>query len=141
MPSHEQGPDLLTAIEFKGDRQMVLDDNGKTFVATIEWGYPGAFDWRLWDAQGRHLNCDDGRTNWGLLEPGSKSYPAVLLKQIGLAAGIMLLPIAFVWLLIYVTICIVVYDRDHSKWRCPQCGYDLRGLDKPGCPECGWSRE
>ena len=23
---------------------------------------------------------------------------------------------------------------------CVRCGYDLRGLDTPGCPECGWGR-
>ncbi len=24
---------------------------------------------------------------------------------------------------------------------CPVCGYPLRGLSEPGCPECGWKRE
>ena len=24
---------------------------------------------------------------------------------------------------------------------CPECGYDLRGMNHTGCPECGWNRE
>ena len=27
------------------------------------------------------------------------------------------------------------------RGRCVDCGYDLRGCQKPGCPECGWRRE
>jgi hypothetical protein len=26
------------------------------------------------------------------------------------------------------------------RHRCPHCGYDLRSLQLPGCPECGWNR-
>ncbi len=35
--------------------------------------------------------------------------------------------------------CIVraMTDRDQDEARCPRCGYDLRGLPRPQCPECG----
>ena len=42
------------------------------------------------------------------------------------------------------------FTRDIQLWReralpygviCPVCGYDLRGHDAPGCPECGWGHE
>ncbi len=34
---------------------------------------------------------------------------------------------------------------DHHKNRqtrnlCPNCNYDLRGCEEPGCPECRWRR-
>ena len=28
-----------------------------------------------------------------------------------------------------------------AQGQCVQCGYDLRGEDAAGCPECGWSRD
>jgi predicted RNA-binding Zn-ribbon protein involved in translation (DUF1610 family) len=43
-----------------------------------------------------------------------------------------------------VVVCIVtaskLYVRRQRRFECPECGYDLRHLDQPGCPECGWQR-
>jgi hypothetical protein len=42
------------------------------------------------------------------------------------------------------------FIADVTLWRgrgkpygaiCPKCGYDLRGHEQPGCPECGWERK
>lgn len=34
------------------------------------------------------------------------------------------------------------YDpSDNIMLPCAKCGYDLRSLEEPGCPECGWRRE
>ena len=47
---------------------------------------------------------------------------------------------------IYVGLCLIAgtvafHRRRHLRWfnenRCPQCGYDMRGLDGVTCPECG----
>ena len=27
--------------------------------------------------------------------------------------------------------------KDTPDWRCHKCGYDLRNIDSPMCPECG----
>ena len=31
-------------------------------------------------------------------------------------------------------------DGRSDEKRCPSCGYDLRGSEDAGCPECGWRR-
>ncbi len=32
-----------------------------------------------------------------------------------------------------------IYRR--LRRRCPNCGYDIRHCEDPGCPECGWGRQ
>jgi hypothetical protein len=47
------------------------------------------------------------------------------------------------------SLCFIVHRAIRSvravwrRWnvRCPICGYNLRGLQAAGCPECGWGRE
>lgn len=33
----------------------------------------------------------------------------------------------------------VLRDRSHGKPRCAKCWYDMRNLEEPKCPECGWT--
>ncbi len=47
---------------------------------------------------------------------------------------------AVVWSLIFGSFALRRLIR-RKRGLCVACGYDLRGCQKPGCPECGWRRE
>lgn len=48
--------------------------------------------------------------------------------------------------ILLLAIIVLVWVTREQVWirlradQCPQCGYDLHGLESPGCPECGWRR-
>ncbi|GEM_PF-3929184 len=140
MPSHEIDSELLQAARFMGDRRVLLRGEKPQQIVVINWGHKDDPAPNLWDPSGRYLCLDDRNNYWGPIEPGIETHSVVLFGLIVRSAAFMLLPIAFVWLVIYVTMSIVVHDRQRHHWRCPECGYDLRGLATPGCPECGWNR-
>ncbi len=48
-----------------------------------------------------------------------------------------LFPVAMIVFLVILSLCERIVVIDARAFNCRECGYDLQGLTKPRCPECG----
>jgi hypothetical protein len=66
--------------------------------------------------------------------PANREWKGVFVPVIvyGLAGGAQYFLLAIVFLYVW------EWRRPRDRTHCTKCGYDLRGLREPRCPECGW---
>ena len=67
---------------------------------------------------------------------GSLTIWVVELTTLGSPGGQFMLGLT-VWTSILAVGCLYKVRVDHNETRCRKCGYILRGLTEPVCPECG----
>ncbi len=93
-----------------------------------------------WSNDGRLIQFNKGgHVGWPAMRPGTQWMPrqAVVTVGKGILTG--------AWLSGFLALLILSVTSERlwihvDAHRCPACGYDLRGCQKPGCPECGWRR-
>ncbi len=94
---------------------------------------------------------DDKQLSSGIeLSPASPKFPGVVsiddqralpYKPIWLGLVVDILFYTLIWFTLIFVYEITNRALRRNKGCCIKCGYDLRGIDNEGCPECGWGRE
>lgn len=83
-----------------------------TLIATLVLGCLALLIWAL--------------TSFGYFNPYSPSESQIAMPTVFSIAAML------GWVLL-----VVLHKRRESETRCRRCGYILRGLSEPRCPECG----
>ena len=145
-------PSWATDASYLRDGHVFVPDGADERTGMHIWIF--AFGWPLPWLRSIHLRdrqdlfsplptIDDAgkELNWTVLEgwwqedslpiPGRVLYGNLLLNIVILG-----LPLWCAAMMMF----IIRRKMRGRRGHCPRCGYDMRGLNTPGCPECGWNR-
>ncbi len=85
------------------------------------------FDDNIWHIRWGWLESHEFDLSWGSFRLGSHSYTAQVAFPIWLPGLIVAIPTFLVWR----------FGPKFPRGHCRRCGYNLKGLTEPRCPECG----